>query len=158
MLFNTYEFLVFFPVVLIVLFLLRGSWQRGWLLVASVAFYAAWDPRYLILLGATIASAHYGALQIERTTNSGARKMWVALPIVVSLGILFVFKYLGFVSTFALEPFGIAPPEFALVLPVGISFYTFQALSYVIDVHRSKVPAEKKLWDTALYEIGRAHV
>ena len=151
MLFNTYEFLAFFPAVLVVLFLLRGGWQRGWLLLASVAFYAAWDPRYLVLLGATIMSAHFGALQIERSAHSGARKLWVALPVVVSLGILFVFKYLGFVSSFALAPFGIAPPEFAFVLPIGISFYTFQALSYVIDVHRKKVSAEKSFWNTALY-------
>lgn len=149
MLFNSFEFLIFLPVVfLIYWFVCRsGRVKNLFLTAASYLFYGWWDPRFLILI-ILITAAGYGAgIMIDspgRSDRSRRAILWGALAI--DLATLFVFKYFNFFSlSFAkvLEAVGMTPdlPTLDIILPVGISFYTFQAAGYVIDVWRRQLPA-----------------
>jgi len=120
------------------------------LLVFSLAFYAWGEPKYVLLLMGMALFDWYFALGIERTDKSSkaARKMWVVLACIVNLGLIGLFKYgKMFASVFG------APPAFIqnITLPLGISFYTFQLLSYVIDVYRGEAPAQQKYWHVLLF-------
>ena len=157
MLFNSAAFLLFFPVVLCIYFLLPGKTPRNiWLLLASYFFYMSWNPMYgLLLLGVTLVT-YIGGLMIERTGHSKGSKGILAVCILAVFGVLFYFKYWNFTadlldSLFRKAHIGISAAHIDVILPVGISFYTFQAVGYLIDVWRGDIKAEKNPLKYALF-------
>ena len=162
MLFNSVGFLIFFPIVVLVFFLVPGRFQYLWLLAASYYFYMSWNPQYVLLLSLSTIATWGGGLFLSRARQqSGARaeragKWCVAGCVALNLGILFFFKYFAFVTDnivklFSFFHISLNPPAFDVLLPVGISFYTFQALGYLFDVSRGEVAAEKNLLRYALF-------
>lgn len=155
MLFNSLEFLVFFPVVVALYFALPQGWRQIHLLVASYLFYMAWEPAYALLLLASTVVDWGVALGMERVGKPGRRAL-LGLSLAVNLGLLGSFKYYNLInSTFTalVARWGVdwPLPESNLLLPVGISFYTFQTLAYTIDVYRGKQAAERNFFLFALY-------
>jgi alginate O-acetyltransferase complex protein AlgI len=157
MLFTSPVFLVFFAIVF-ALFSLPLGWRvkKLVLLVASYVFYAAWNPPYILLLWFSTLFDYAVGLFLERTEAPVRRKLLLISSVVVNLGVLGAFKYADFLreSTVAIcAGFGwtleLAP--FSLLLPVGISFYTFQSMSYTIDVYRREIPACRNLLDFSLF-------
>jgi alginate O-acetyltransferase complex protein AlgI len=158
-LFNTATFFIFFGVVLLVYRVLPWRQQNYMLLAASYVFYGWWDWRFLTLLAGSTTLDWYLALVIERAREQkgpAAAKRAVALSVVVNLAILGFFKYFNFFVDNAenvLRTLGYDGSTWTLriILPVGISFYTFQSMSYTIDVFRGEIRATKRLADFALY-------
>lgn len=157
MLFPTIDFAIFFVVVLTASWLLmrRRGWWRCLMLAASAVFYGWWDWRFLWLLGCSAVANHIAAIMISRLRSPGARRLALAAAITANLGALAWFKYYGFLVTSvasALAGVGVHVdlPLLQVVLPVGISFFTFHALSYVIDVYRG-VLRPATLQDFTLY-------
>jgi D-alanyl-lipoteichoic acid acyltransferase DltB (MBOAT superfamily) len=155
MLFNSLAFLVFFPLVTLIFFLLPHRWRWAHLLLASCFFYASFVPIYLLILAFTIAVDYAAGLLIERAAGRW-RKAFLVCSIVANVGVLCVFKYWNFMNhnlTVVLGALGIgnAIPMLGLVLPLGLSFHTFQAMSYTIEVYRGNQPAERHLGIYALY-------
>ena len=157
MLFTSLEFLLFFfPITLGVYFFLprRGGWRNYWLLLASLFFYAWGEPAFVLIMICSIIFNYFAAQHIEEMEiESRVRKGFLILTILINLGILFIFKYMNFVSRnlrAALPMFQNSIPQTSFVLPIGISFFTFQALSYVIDVYRG-TPAQKNPGYLGLY-------
>ncbi len=155
MLFNSLHFLLFFPFTLLIFFLLSPKHRWLFLLLASCYFYMAYRPAFILILLGIIAIDYIGGLLIERSSGV-AKKLYLGLSLASNLGLLFFFKY----ANFALENFarlaGVigAPSHFSpldIVLPVGLSFHTFQALSYTIEVYRGNQKAERHLGIYALY-------
>lgn len=131
---------------------------RFWLLTVSAFFYASWNAAYLALIAVSILITYTCARTMdavdEKTAHdkNGMRRLILALSLVLNLGILFAFKYFNFFSVTLFTLFGAQDaPALSLLLPVGISFYTFQALGYTIDVYRREIKAEKSLVDYALF-------
>ncbi len=156
MLFNSFQFLLFFAVVFGLYLVLPHRRQNQMLLVASYVFYGAWDWRFLGLLAASTVADYYFARWIEDLRTPRHRKQLVAASMAVNLLFLGFFKYFNFfVDSFADVAgwFGFSPhlPSLKIILPVGISFYTFQSMSYVIDVYRKRLTASRRLADFALY-------
>jgi D-alanyl-lipoteichoic acid acyltransferase DltB (MBOAT superfamily) len=161
MLFNSWEFFVFFVVVygLYTAMRRRVRPQNVMLLLASYFFYGWWDWRFLGLLLLSTAVDYFVGLRVAAARESGPEghaKRWLYLSLAVNLGILGTFKYLGFFvesAEFLLHWLGLEAnlPMLQVVLPVGISFYTFQTLAYTIDVYRGKVEAERDFSVFALY-------
>ena len=155
MLFNSFQFLFFFVAVFALYCALDHKWQNRMLLVAGYLFYGAWDWRFLGLLMFSTCMDFAIGLQIGRAEGA-RRRTWILASIGVNLTILGFFKYFNFFAqSFAdlAALFGLHVSPFALhvVLPVGISFYTFQALSYTINVYRRRMPPSTHLIDFALY-------
>src|SRR5437762_1645018 len=155
MLFNSLAFLVFFPVVTLIFFLLPHRLRWAHLLAASCFFYATFVPLYLLILAFTIAVDYTAGLLIERAARH-RRKLFLLGSIVANVGVLCVFKYWNFMNhnlTVVLRALGMrnAIPMLTLVLPLGLSFHTFQAMSYTIEVYRGRQPAERHLGIYALY-------
>jgi alginate O-acetyltransferase complex protein AlgI len=157
MLFPTIEFALFFIVVLTANWLLlphRGRWKL-FMLAASYVFYGAWDWRFLGLIIASTFFNHFMARSMASVTDPATRKRWVVAAVAGNLAALGWFKYYGFFASSLINLFGRAGvdlplPLLQIILPVGISFFTFQALSYVIDVYRgNEEPAP--LLDFAVY-------
>lgn len=157
MLFTSLEFLLFFfPVTLGVCFFLprRGGWRNYWLLLASLFFYAWGEPTFVLIMIFSIVCNYFAALHIEEMeAGSWGRKGLLILAVLMDLGILFIFKYMNFATknlraVFPMLKGTIRQTDF--VLPIGISFFTFQAMSYVIDVYRG-TPAQKDLGYLGLY-------
>ena len=156
MLFNSFEYLVFLPVVVAVHWALPTKLRNLFLLGASYVFYGAWDVRFLALLWLSTIVDYAVGRRLERTDSGVARRRLVMASLGTNLGILAVFKYFGFFVDSAvalIEAVGLNPsrPVLSVVLPVGISFYTFQTLSYSIDVYRRKMTAEHSFVRFALY-------
>lgn len=156
MLFNSLQYLVFFPIVVIAYFLLAPKWRTYLLLAASYYFYMSWKPEYvLLILGSTILDYFVG-IKIASTVDKKSRKQWLMLSVFANLGVLFLFKYFNFFAASTHELFSqinifYDSPTFELLLPVGISFYTFQTLSYSIDVYRGKLAPERNFARFALF-------
>lgn len=158
MLFNSLEFLLFFPAVALVYFLLpKVGWKNLFLLLASFYFYMNWKPMFaLLLLGSIVVTYGCGFL-LEKNAEYIARKKWIlTLSLVLNFGCLFVFKYFNFFNgavRSAFQYLGIAwtVPNLDILLPVGISFYTFMAVGYCIDVYRGTIKAERNFITYALY-------
>ncbi len=156
MLFNSFIFLFFLAVVLPVYFFLPRRSKSGWLLLASYVFYGYWDWRFCsLLLISTVADFFIGqALHQSETTQ--IQKRWLLLSMTINLGILAFFKYFNFFAdsfqTFV-SPFGMQLDYLHLniILPVGISFYTFQTMSYTIDIYRKKLQPTDSFLDFALF-------
>jgi D-alanyl-lipoteichoic acid acyltransferase DltB (MBOAT superfamily) len=156
MLFNSFEYLVFFPVVAAVYFLIPFRYRWAWLLAASYFFYASWNVKYLALILISTLVPYFIGLALARTQTRGRRQALLLLSLCASLGLLFSFKYWNFASESidaALALLGMDPraPRLDVLLPVGISFYTFQTLSYTIDLYRGRIPVERHLGRFALY-------
>lgn len=159
MLFNSGQFFFFFLAVYVPYLLLNHRWQNRLLLLASYAFYAAWDWRFLsLILISTIIDYHAGIAikEAKQGENNTKAKRWLALSIAANLGILGFFKYYNFFAQ-SLMDLGSAvgltfsPLTLDIILPVGISFYTFQTLSYSIDVYRGRQKPTDHLADFALF-------
>jgi D-alanyl-lipoteichoic acid acyltransferase DltB (MBOAT superfamily) len=156
MLFNSVHFAIFFPVVVAIYFLLPYRFRWVWLLIASYYFYMAWIPIYVLLLLTTTLVDYLIGLLLGKTEVESKRKIILSVSLLVNLGILFTFKYYNFFmdSVVKLSDFFNLPLNIhysSLLLPIGISFYTFQSLAYTIDVYRRKIPPEKHLGYFALY-------
>ena len=156
MTFNSWEFLVFYPVVAALYFLLPKKMKWPMLLLASYYFYAFYQAELLFLIILTTAISFFMSHLIERTEKTSLRKLYLAVTLAVCLGVLFFYKYFNFLGSTVcgiISLFGKQPPSIVLdlVLPVGISFYTFQTLSYVIDVYRGDVRTERNFFFFALF-------
>jgi alginate O-acetyltransferase complex protein AlgI len=157
MVFNSLTFVVFFAVVLLVHNLpLPWSVKKLNLLVASYLFYAAWNPPFILLLWASTIVDWLVARQIHRQVTDGRRKAWLILSLVVNLGFLGFFKYGNFVLEnwqVLMKAIGVhyQQPEWNILLPVGISFYTFHSMSYTLDIYWRRVEPIPKLFDFALF-------
>ena len=149
MLFNSISYAFFLPIVVIIYWSLncfRLKYQNYFLIFVSYFFYGLWDYRFLFLVVISSTADFLLSQKLQHTENDKKRKILLLISIVINLGILFMFKYLGFfVESFAdlLFQFGLKPnlPSLKFILPVGISFYTFQTLSYTIDVYKKKIEA-----------------
>ncbi len=157
MLFNSLSFLIFFPIVVLLYFVMPPKVRYIWLLLASYFFYMGWNAKYaLLLLFSTVVTYGAGLLLYKWREKPGRKKTVVAVGLIVNFGILFLFKYLDFVvdtiqSLGAKVGITIAEPSFSLLLPVGISFYIFQAVGYMVDIYREKLVPEKNFLKYALF-------
>jgi len=160
MLFNSLEFALFFPIVTGVYYLLRHRGQNLWLLAASLFFYASWDWRFLPILATTMVVDFYVAGYLEKLAKMEAperkRKLVLAISMGANLAMLGFFKYFNFfIDSFhsSLLALHISAPinTLNILLPIGISFYTFQSMSYTIDVYRGELPAARHFLDFALF-------
>ena len=144
MLFSSVTFLYYFlPAVMILYFLAPRKLKNTVLLVFSLAFYGWGEPKLLALMVFTILMFYVCGLLIGRSETRKAKKLWLTVSIVISVGLLGLFKYADFFIDSFNAVTGLSVPLLRLALPVGISFYTFQSLSYTIDVYRGNVPAQK---------------
>lgn len=156
MLFNSFHFAVFFPTVLVLFFLCRPKDQWKILLAASYYFYMAWKPAYALLIAASTVVDFFAARYIDSSKTKSKKLVFVSLSLVFNLGLLAFFKYYNF---FAINlndilpngPQGFQLPFSDFLLPVGISFYTFQTLSYTVDVYRGQQKPEPNFFRFALY-------
>ncbi len=157
MLFNSLQFLIFFPIVVLIFFLLPSKLKKYWLLAASYFFYMCWNAKYaLLLLTSTVITFLSGIFIGKFKEDISKKKLVVALSFISNLSILFFFKYFNFAMDsisrlFSLMGIVLNTPSVDVILPVGISFYTFQALSYTMDVYRGDIYAEKDFVTYALY-------
>lgn len=157
MLFNSFSYLLFFPIVVIAYFVIPQKGKLLWLLLASYYFYMSWNPKYAMLMGLSTLITYLSGLLIGRKNQRKALKnLWVFLSMTSNLAILFFFKYFHFfienvnriLATTGME---LLTPTFDVILPVGISFYTFQALSYTMDVYRGEIYVEQNFIKYALF-------
>ena len=164
MIFNSFDFLLFFPIVCIIYFLIPAKLKTMWLLVSSYYFYMCWNAKYALLLLFSTAATFLSGLfmesikqrDIDEQKKKRLKNLTVAVCFVANIGILFFFKYCNFtlhLLSRAAEVLGISLslPVFDIILPVGISFYTFQALSYTMDVYRDEIYAERNFFRYALF-------
>ena len=159
MFFNSLHFAIFLPIVFILYWFIGNKSktnQNVILILSSYFFYGCWDYRFLFLLLFSTLIVYFAALKIEKNTSETSRKLWLWLTIIVSLGFLGIFKYYNFfVSSFAdlTNGFGFYfnPYLLKLLLPVGISFYTFHGLSYIIDIYFKRIKAESNIVDYSLF-------
>lgn len=154
MLFSSLIFIWYFlPVVFLIVYILKPlKWSNAVLLAASLFFYAWGEPKYIFLMMLSIGMNYIFGLLVDKCQKDQARLWITSLCIVLNLAILGYFKYFNFFISIINQSLGqewISVRDIAL--PVGISFYTFQALSYVVDVHRRKIKVQTNLWDLALY-------
>jgi D-alanyl-lipoteichoic acid acyltransferase DltB (MBOAT superfamily) len=159
MLFNSIDFVIFLPIVFALYWLIAPQnfrIQNILLLIASYYFYGSWDFRFLVLLAFSTFLDFFTGLQIFDAPNQSRKKMWLTISVVINVGFLAFFKYYNFfIESFAelLINFGLKP-NFTLlqiVLPVGISFYTFHGLSYVFDIYRDKIKPTRNILDYSLF-------
>ena len=156
MLFNSFAFLIFFPAVVLLYYLLPHRFRWFFLLAASYYFYMNWQPIYAIMIfTSTIITWTFGVL-IDKSHTRNRKRLFLTISQLINFGILFTFKYFNFIneSVFAvMDAMNIrwTVPNLDLLLPVGISFYTFQAVGYTIDVYRGEIKAEKHLGIYALF-------
>ena len=144
MLFSSIPFLFYFlPLVVLVYFLLPRAAKNTWLLLSSLVFYAWGEPKYVFLMIGTIILFYGCGLGIGYAKRQAWKKIWLITSVVISLGLLAVFKYADFFVENFNAATGLSVPFLRLALPVGISFYTFQCLSYTIDVYRGNAQVQK---------------
>jgi alginate O-acetyltransferase complex protein AlgI len=159
MFFNSLAFAIFLPIVFFLywfVFNKTKSTQNGLLIVASYYFYSCWDWRFLFLLVFSTFLDYYTGIQIEKGKSEKSRKFWFWLSIIINLGFLGIFKYYNFFAdsfSSLLNSVGIkaSPLLLEVILPVGISFYTFHGLSYVIDIYYKRIKAEYNFVDYSLF-------
>ena len=156
MLFNSIQYLIFFPLVVLLYFLLPRKIKKPFLLGASFFFYSCWNVKYTLLMILSILLTYLTGRMVDGTESEKRRKLYVFFCFAANLGILFIFKYFNFAvetvnhvgSIWGASPINLGVD---VLLPVGISFYTFQALGYTIDVYRGDLKAEKNLLHYALF-------
>jgi len=155
-LFHSFQFAIFFPIVYVAYLVLSHKLQNRMLLVASYVFYGSWDWRYLSLILLSTVVDFLCSHGIETTQRAKRKKIFVTISIIANLSILGVFKYYDFFAVNFQDLMGnfgltVHPYFLNIALPVGISFYTFQTMSYTIDVYRGKIRAAQNFLDFALY-------
>ena len=156
MLFNSFQFLIFFPIVVLLYYSLPHKWRWLLLLAASYYFYMCWKAEYLILIIFSTMVDYFAGLQMGKTNDKRKRKKYLVISLVMNLGLLFGFKYFNFLNDSMrslFDSFNVFydVPAFNVLLPVGISFYTFQTISYSIDIYRGRSEPEKHFGRFALY-------
>lgn len=152
MLFSSVPFLFYFlPAALLLYFLVPRRLKNAALLLASLFFYAWGEPKYVVLMLVSIAQGYLFGLLVEKYRGRNASRLFLSLSILVSLGLLGYFKYADFFLASVNAATGLSLPLLKLSLPIGISFYTFQVLSYVIDVYRGDTAAQRNFIDLAAY-------
>lgn len=156
MAFNSFRFLIFFPVVLLLYYVLPGKCKNAWLLICSYFFYGCWNVRYcLLLLICTLLSYFAAIIAEENAENPAFKKRIFIMSVVFLVGMLSLYKYTNFVLQNLSELLGwFGLPglsQIDIVMPVGISFFTFQALGYLIDVYSGKMSAERSFVNYALF-------
>ncbi len=156
MIFNSYSFILFALIFFSGLHLISRRWRPAWILAASYVFYGWWNVNYLALILLSTLIDYVAARSIDATESESRRRGWLVLSLVTNLSILFVFKYFNFfadslgtiLSTLGMNP---DPVTLNVLLPVGISFYTFQSMGYTIDVYRGRIAAERNILVFATY-------
>lgn len=156
MLFNSVSFILFFPVVVVAYFLIPYRYRWILLLAASYYFYMCWEIEYVLLIVISTVVDYFAALKMSKITEKRKRKPYLWLSILTNIGILFGFKYFNFFSDNVQAVFDVlnikqSIPYFDVLLPVGISFYTFQTLSYTINVYQGKSEPERHFGIFAVY-------
>lgn len=164
MIFNSMEFLIFFPIVVLFYYVLPEKLKKFWLLASSYYFYMCWNAKYAFLILFSTVVTYLSGLLLERVKHLSLEdrkrikyKKWiVAASFLLNLALLFYFKYTNFVISTIVTAFRILHielniPTFDIILPVGISFYTFQALGYTMDVYRGEIHAERNFFRYALF-------
>jgi len=156
MLFNSFQYLLFFPVVCLVYFTIPFRWRTAFLLLASYYFYMCWRWQYIILIMVQTEINFLCGLRMEHARTQAGRRALLLTAIILSLALLFFFKYYNFANdalgswfAFLHAPYHV--PRLNIVLPIGISFHTFQTLSYIIDLYRGKIPVERSFIKFALF-------
>jgi alginate O-acetyltransferase complex protein AlgI len=164
MLFHSFAFFAFFSVTFAVYWTLRKHELRMmWLVAASIFFYAAWNPWFVVLIAFTAGVDYLFALRIEHSANPVHRRLLLIASLAISLSLLVFFKYANFLFTSSagflrLLGYEVMPPALRIVLPLGISFYTFETISYVVDVYRRRMPAEQNPLHYALFIMFFPHL
>jgi alginate O-acetyltransferase complex protein AlgI len=158
MLFNSFIFLLaFLPVTYVVFWLLRSASARYvWLAITGYVFYGYWDPRFCLLMAFSTAVSYFAGLGMLRWTDPHRRKLCLVIPVVVDLSLLGFFKYANFALSTgrdAANLFGwdINVPHYNIVLPIGISFYTFHTISYIVDSYRGTIKPTRNFFEYAAY-------
>ena len=164
MLFNSIDFLIFLPIVLVIYYIIPMKYKHIWLLISSYYFYMCWNAKYVLLIFVSTVITYLSGILIDKVEKTWSdvdklgkyKKLILAISFVSNLGILFYFKYINFtldIVTRVLSKMNISMnvPVFDVILPVGISFYTFQALSYSVDVYRGEVAPEHDFFRYALF-------
>ena len=152
MLFSGLTFLYYFlPAVLTAYFLVPDGWKNGVLLFFSLFFYAWGEPKLALLMVVTILVFYLCGLAIGRANSQAARKRWMIVSVAIGLGLLGLFKYADFFIGSVNAVTGLSLPLLRLTLPIGISFYTFQCISYTVDVYRGDAAAQKNLISFGCY-------
>ncbi len=154
MLFNSLQFILFFFAFFLILFSIPVNFRKYWLLIASCYFYMVFKPIYLLILFTIILIDFFSGKKIEKSQKN--KKIWLAVSLVSNIGILVFYKYFNFLNeniSSILNLFSIQNPIplLTIILPIGLSFHTFQAMSYTIEVYRGKQPAEKNILIYSLY-------
>jgi alginate O-acetyltransferase complex protein AlgI len=155
MLFNSLQFAIFFPILTGVFYLLARRWRVRWLLATSCVFYMAFIPAYILVLFTTILIDYFAGIFIE-TSEGRSKTVWLWVSIVSTCTVLFVFKYFdfftgSFVGVAGLLGWHLPRPALSIILPIGLSFHTFQSLSYVVEVYWGKQKAERDFVVYATY-------
>lgn len=156
MLFNSLDFLIFFPIVVLIYLIVPRKLKYVWLLIASYYFYMSWNVKYVGLLLFSTIVTYFSGILIAKAHGNRQKKLVVAVSFLANLSVLGFFKYFDFFlhnlnKVLAVAHVRLIDNPFSFLLPVGISFYTFQALSYTMDVYRGKVAPEKNLLKYALF-------
>lgn len=164
MLFNSMQFMIFFPVVVLIYYILPPKFRQLWLLISSYYFYACWNAKYIVLIFFSTTITFASGLLLEKIKGNSwnelkkakYKKLTVAFSFTLNLAVLFYFKYINFAFDILNDIFRITHielniPAFDILLPVGISFYTFQALGYTMDVYRGEIQAETNFCQYALF-------
>lgn len=156
MLFNSFEFLIFFTILFLLYISLGHRWRNYLLLLGSYIFYGSWDWRFLSLLIISTVLDYFCGLRIDAESSDAKRKRYLIISVCGNLLILGFFKYFNFFAenlTELLSFFNltIRPLYLDIILPVGISFYTFQTMSYSIDVYRREIKPTRNFLDFALF-------
>ncbi|MFT5286881.1 MAG: alginate O-acetyltransferase complex protein AlgI, partial [Planctomycetota bacterium] len=155
--FTEFRFLAFFVIAFGVYWLLpRNNARKAWLLASSYLFYAGWRWEFLGLIVASTLIDFVVGRMLARKVSPGGRRLWLIISLVANLGLLSTFKYfdffvssgVSFLSTLGIE---VSAASLGMIVPVGISFYTFQTLSYTIDVYRGKLQPIRSLLDFAVF-------
>ena len=151
MLFNSLEFIIFFPIVVLLYFNIPKRYRWLFLLGSSYYFYMSWNPKYIILILLSTFVDYFAAQFMGKTEKKSDKKKFLWISLIINIGLLIGFKYIPFIDEnirFLVEMIGFnypSPPDWfeRIILPVGISFYTFQTLSYSIDVYKGVTKPEK---------------
>ena len=159
MLFNSVAFAIFLPIVFILYWILANKGhkiQNLLLLAASLYFYASWDWRFLLLLITSIILGYFSGALINNSVNERQRKFWLWTSILFNLGFLGFFKYFNFFAESFSDALGLlginaGVSTLNIILPVGISFYTFHGLSYIIDIYNRKIQPERNFINYSLF-------
>ena len=156
MLFNSIQFFVFFVIVYGLYLGLKHKWQNRMLLVASYLFYASWDWRFLSLIFISTVLDYFCGLKIHDAKSKKERKWFAFLSVFINLTILGIFKYFNFFvgnlqALLSVLGVTLEPRYYDIILPMGISFYTFQSMSYTLDIYRRELVPSRSLPDFALY-------